>query len=44
MNRDDERRRPTSIQPLYDSLCIEFARRDLTDERLAEVVEGWADR
>lgn len=35
-------RRPTTITPLYDSLCIQFARRELTDERLAEVLEEWS--
>lgn len=39
---DRPTRRPTSVTPLYDSLCLEFARRELTDERLAEVLEGWS--
>lgn len=28
--------------PIHTAICLKFARRDLTDERLAEVVEGWA--
>lgn len=28
--------------PMYASLCLEFARRELTDEKLAEVIGGWA--
>lgn len=36
-------RRPTPITPLFDALCLEFARRELTDERLAEVVGGWSE-
>jgi hypothetical protein len=30
-----DRRRPTPITPLHDSLAVEFARRELTDTRLA---------
>lgn len=35
-------RRPTPITPLVDALCLEFARRELTDDKLAETVAGWA--
>ena len=27
--------------PIHDNLAAQFARRELTDARLAEVVEGW---
>lgn len=34
-------RRPTPMQPLYDSLCLEFARRELDDDdKLAETIAG----
>ena len=35
-------RRLTSFTPLYDSLVLEFARRELTDDKLAETVARWA--
>lgn len=28
--------------PIYTNLAAQFARRELTDERLAEVVGGWS--
>lgn len=34
-------RRPTPVTPLFDALCLEFARRELTDERLAHWMEAW---
>lgn len=39
---DRPTRRITSVTPLYEALCLEFARRELTDERLAEVVGRWS--
>lgn len=33
--------RPANHTPLYDAICQEFARRELTDERLAELLEEW---
>lgn len=38
----DDIRRPTSVTPMYDNLCIQFARRELTDERIAAVIERWS--
>ena len=32
-------RRPTPITPLHDSLVLEFARRELSDERLEHWLE-----
>jgi hypothetical protein len=34
-----DRRRPTPIVPLHDSLVATFARRELTDERLGYWLE-----
>lgn len=39
---DLPQRRPGSHLPLYDAICLEFAARELTDERLAEVVGMWS--
>lgn len=35
--------RLTSLTPLYDAIVLEFARRALTDDKLAEVVAGWSE-
>lgn len=35
-------RRPTTFTPLFDALCIEFARRELTDDALAARLEEWS--
>ncbi len=44
MSADDRpTRRLTSLQPLHDALCLEFARRELDDDaKLAETVGRWA--
>lgn len=34
--------RPTTFTPLFDALCIEFARRELTDDRLEHWLEVWS--
>lgn len=34
--------RPTTFTPLFDAICIDFAHRELTDERLAEQIEEWS--
>lgn len=35
-------RRLTSLTPMHDNLCLEFARRELADDdKLAETIAGW---
>ena len=42
MSDDRPTRRLTSLTPLHDSLALEFARRELTDDKLAETIAGWS--
>lgn len=41
MSDDRPTRRLTSLTPLHDNLALEFAARELTDERLAARLEEW---
>lgn len=41
MSDDRPRSRITSLHPLYDAIAMEFARRELTDDKLAETIARW---
>lgn len=38
---DRPERKLTSLNPLHDALVLEFARRELDDDKLAETLARW---